>query len=51
MAGEELNPGEGETDLKRMLAALAPAVDARRFSFVLAAGGVLATKAFALIRE
>ena len=51
MAGEELNPGEGETDLKRMLAALAPAVDARRFSFVLAAGAVLDSNAFALIRE
>src|ERR1043165_1121956 len=51
MAGEKLNPGGGETDLKRMLAALAPAVDARRFSFVLAGGAVLDTNAFALIRE
>jgi hypothetical protein len=51
MAGEKLNPGGGETDLNRMLAALAPAVDARRFSFVLATGGALDTNAFALIRE
>ena len=51
MAGESLNPGEGETDLARMLAALAPAVDARRFSFVLATGITLDSNAFALIRE
>jgi len=51
VAGAELNPGGGETDLKRMLAALAPAVDARRFSFVLAGGAVLDSNAFALIRE
>ena len=51
MAGEGLNPGEGETDLARMLAALAPAVDARRFSFVLATGITLDSNAFALIRE
>jgi hypothetical protein len=51
VAGESLNPGEGETDLARMLAALAPAVDARRFSFVLATGITLDSNAFALIRE
>jgi hypothetical protein len=51
VAGEELTPGGGETDLKRMLAALAPAVDARRFSFVLAGGSHLDTNAFAMIRE
>ena len=34
-----------------MLAALAPAVDARRFSFVLATGITLDSNAFALIRE
>lgn len=51
MAGESLNPGGGETDLQRMLAGLAPAVDARRFSFTLAGGAVLDSNAFALIRE
>jgi hypothetical protein len=51
VAGESLNPAEGETDLARMLAALAPAVDARRFSFVLATGISLDSNAFALIRE
>lgn len=34
-----------------MLAGLAPAVDARRFSFTLAGGAVLDSNAFALIRE
>jgi hypothetical protein len=51
VAGESLNPGGGETDLQRMLAGLAPAVDARRFSFTLAGGAVLDSNAFALIRE
>ena len=51
VAGESLNAGGGETDLHRMLAGLAPAVDARRFSFVLAAGATLDSNAFALIRE
>ena len=51
MAGESLNPAGGETDLQRMLAGLAPAVDARRFSFTLAGGAVLDSNAFALIRE
>ena len=51
MAGESLNPAGGETDLQRMLAGLAPAVDARRFSFVLATGVTLDSNAFALIRE
>ena len=51
MAGESLSPSAGETDLKRLLAGLAPAVDARRFSFVLATGVTLDSNAFALIRE
>jgi hypothetical protein len=51
VAGESLNPAGGETDLQRMLAGLAPAVDARRFSFVLATGVTLDSNAFALIRE
>jgi hypothetical protein len=51
VAGESLNPAGGETDLQRMLAGLAPAIDARRFSFVLATGITLDSNAFALIRE
>jgi hypothetical protein len=51
VAGESLSPSAGETDLKRLLAGLAPAVDARRFSFVLATGVTLDSNAFALIRE
>ena len=52
VAGESLNPaGGGETDLARMLAGLAPAVDARRFNFVLATGALLDSNAFALVRE
>lgn len=46
-----MNPAGGETDLPRMLAGLAPTVDARRFSFVLATGITLDSNAFALIRE
>ena len=38
VAGESLSPGGGETDLQKLLSSLAPAVDARRFSFVLATG-------------
>jgi hypothetical protein len=51
VAGESLNPAGGETDLQRMLAGLAPAIDARRFNFVLATGITLDSNAFALIRE
>src|SRR3954453_14126126 len=51
MAGTGVTPDGGETDLKRLLAGLAPAVDARRFSFVLATGVTLDSNAFALIRE
>lgn len=51
MAGTGLTPDGGETDLKRLLAGLAPAVDARRFSFVLATGATFDSNAFALIRE
>jgi hypothetical protein len=51
MAGESLSPGGGETDLQRLLAGLAPAVDVRRFAFTLASGAVLDSNAFALIRE
>jgi hypothetical protein len=51
MAGESLNPDGGETDLQRLLAGLAPAVDARRFTFTLASGAMLDSNAFALIRE
>jgi hypothetical protein len=51
VAGESLNPAGGETDLHRMLAGLAPAIDARRFNFVLATGITLDSNAFALIRE
>lgn len=51
MAGEGLNSEGGETDLETLLAGLAPAVDARRFSFTLAGGALLDSNAFALIRE
>src|SRR5213076_649722 len=51
VAGEIVGPDDGETDLKRLLAGLAPAVDARRFSFVLATDVALDSNAFALIRE
>ena len=51
VAGESVGPDDGETDLKRLLAGLAPAVDARRFSFVLATGVTLDSNAFALFRE
>jgi hypothetical protein len=51
VAGESLNPAGAETDLQRMLAGLAPAIDARRFSFVLATGITLDSNAFALIHE
>src|SRR5436190_18114576 len=51
VAGESVGPDDGETDLKRLLACLAPAVDARRFSFVLATGVTLDSNAFALFRE
>ena len=52
VAGESLNPAAGgETDLDRLLQGLAPAVDARRFAFVLATGVTLDSNAFALIRE
>ena len=51
VAGASLNPAGGETDLDRLLASLAPAVDARRFAFALASGVTLDSNAFALIRE
>jgi hypothetical protein len=51
VAGESLNAAGGETDLQRMLAGLAPAIDARRFNFVLVTGITLDSNAFALIRE
>ena len=51
MAGEGLSPDGGETDLQRLLEGLAPAVDARRFTFTLASEPMLDSNAFALIRE
>jgi len=46
-----LSSSGGETDLKRLLAGLAPTIDARRFSFLLATSVTLESSAFALIRE
>jgi hypothetical protein len=51
MAGTDLNAGGGETDLRRLLAGLAPALDARRFTFGLASGFTIDSDAFAVVRE